>query len=239
MAIVTAIVLGYRIEHGFVPTIALVIDQCPGPLQGGGSKIIAIAAYRVTGGVADRAVDAFDAFIGDGALRRGCIDGNNGIVTGCTGMMHPFRLCPFVKKRIHVGDQILDDRQVSQRGNLQFAVDRCLLNVGSTGPSRLAIDHHRTGPAHADPAGEAIGQCAIKILLNIADDIEHRLAFLTWHVELLKSASFIVGLPPNGYGQNIVFAGQPSVLQNSLPFLYRDHGFTQRKVMSHPFTCKI
>ncbi len=64
---------------------------------------------------------------------------------------------PFVEKRVHVGGQILDHRQVSQGRNGENVVLDHLLDVGAAGPTRHAVDHHGAGAAHADAAGIAVG----------------------------------------------------------------------------------
>src|SRR5690606_37550682 len=58
-------------------------------------------------------------------------------------------------------------------------------DVGPAGPPRAAVDRHGTRPAHADPAGEAVGERRIGIALHPGDHVKHGLAFAQGHREPL------------------------------------------------------
>src|SRR5688572_20935421 len=64
----------------------------------------------------------------------------------------------------------------------------------STRPLRLAVHGHRAGTAHADAAGEAVGERGIQHALDVGDDIEHGLARMARHFESLEG-SFSAAAP--------------------------------------------
>ena len=73
-------------------------------MQGGRAKIVGIAGDRVTGGVADLTIDAFDACVGLYPCRAGFVDGFDGVIAGQASVVHPFGGNPFVKERVHIND---------------------------------------------------------------------------------------------------------------------------------------
>ena len=79
-----------------------------------------------------------------GGFSRWCIrlDLRDGIVPGLRWRKGAFRLPPFFKKRLHVGGEILDHRQIFERTDFKFAVAGNLGDMGAAGPARLAIDSH-------------------------------------------------------------------------------------------------
>jgi hypothetical protein len=54
-----------------------------------------------------------------------------------------FGLLPLFKKRLHVGGEILDHRQILERTDFELSVARDLGDVRTAGPARLAVDRHR------------------------------------------------------------------------------------------------
>ena len=63
------------------------------------------------------------------------------------------------------------------------------------GPARAAIHGHGAGPAHANAAGEAIGQAWVKLSLDMRDDIKHGLVIPRRHIIMREAARFLT--PPN------------------------------------------
>ena len=100
---------------------------------------------------------------------------------------------PLVEELAHVGDQILDHRQVAQAARFRPCCHRppCR-HMGAAGPARHAVDRHRAGTADTDAAGKTIGQRRIAFALHVSDHIEHGLAFLPRHFEFLEAAAFSV-----------------------------------------------
>src|SRR6185437_4295804 len=96
---------------------------------------------------------------------------------------------PLGEEGIHVGRQILDHRQISQRSDLYPIAASPLLHVRPTSPTRLPIDRHRARPAHPDPTRVAIRQRWIDLLLNPNHDIEDRLALLAGNLKALELAA--------------------------------------------------
>ena len=195
MTAVAAAGPGYRIEDGIAAIVARVVIERPSPLQGGRPEIVRIACDRVAGRIADRAIDAFDAGAGLDALRIVRRNGGKLVVASCRRVVDGFRLHPFVEERVHVGDKVLDHRQVAKRGDMQLAIARHALDMRAAGPAGLVIHHHRARAAHAHPAGEPVGQAGVGLLLDPGDDIENGLAFLPRHVETLLAAAGAVAAP--------------------------------------------
>ena len=71
---------------------------------------------------------------------------------------HEASLCvaPFVEKALHVDDQVLDDRHVGQRRELQPPVGAHARDVGAASPTRHAVDRHGARSAHSDTACVAV-----------------------------------------------------------------------------------
>ena len=82
---------------------------------------------------------------------------------------------PFFKERVHVDDQILDDWEIAQWGNINFSSIVVNGGLSATGPSRSAVHCHCAGAAHSDSTGESIGKCTVQFTLNIGHDIENGL----------------------------------------------------------------
>src|SRR5204863_8263068 len=95
---------------------------------------------------------------------------------------------PLVEEPAHVGDQVADHRQVAQRSDHQLVLAGNLVYMGAAGPARHAIHAHRARAAHADAAGEAVGERGIEPALDVRHDVEHRLARVARHLERLEGA---------------------------------------------------
>ena len=77
----------------------------------------------------------------------------------------------------HVDRQILDDRQIAQRLQFQpFAFAPHVDDARAARPARNTVDNHRAGAAHADTAGETIGECCILRALDFGHRVENGLA---------------------------------------------------------------
>ncbi len=91
---------------------------------------------------------------------------------------------PLVEERRHVGDEVLHDRQVVQRPDLEPVVSATTRDVRAARPARLAVDRHRARAAHADAAREAVRERRVELALDVGDDVQHRLALEPGHLEL-------------------------------------------------------
>ena len=56
-----------------------------------------------------------------------------------------------------------------------------LRDMRAAGPARAAVDGHGAGAAHADAAGEAVGQRRVEMALHPGDDVEHGLVLAPRH----------------------------------------------------------
>ena len=88
---------------------------------------------------------------------------------------------PLAEELAHVGGEILDHRHVLERRDGELAALGDLGDVGAAGPARAAVHGHGAGAAHADAAGEAVGQGRVEMPLHISDDVEHRLTLARRH----------------------------------------------------------
>ena len=121
MAIVASALAAGGIEDRITLPIARVIEQGPGPLQGGGAQEIRRCVHRIAGSIANSAIDTFNAGIGlctGGAFG---IHAGNIIVPAARWVMHGLGINPAVKERIHIHGQIFDDRQIAQGPDMDFA----------------------------------------------------------------------------------------------------------------------
>src|SRR5581483_4387579 len=170
--------------------VAHVVDEGPGAIEGGGAQIVRIPAHRVASRVAYGAVDALDGGVDGeplGARRRDALDG---IALGPTRPERALGLLPLLEERLHVAGQVLDDGQVGERADLEPAAFHHLGGVRAAGPARAAVDRHGARPAHADPAGEAVGERGVGVALHPRHHVEHRLALPQRHpVALIASVA--------------------------------------------------
>src|SRR5262245_12437733 len=95
---------------------------------------------------------------------------------------------PLVEELAHIGDQIADHRQILQWPYLQPPVAHDPVDMGPARPARYAVHRHRARAAHADPAGEAVGERRIEGALDVGDDVEYGLARVAGDVEFLEAA---------------------------------------------------
>src|SRR5215470_13921792 len=58
----------------------------------------------------------------------------------------------------------------------------------AAGPAWPSIHHHRARAAHADAAGETVGERRILLALDLGDDVEDGLVFPAWDLEGLEAA---------------------------------------------------
>jgi len=129
--------------------------------------------------------DAFDRLVDEPAFRRLRLDARELVPARVGPGKLAFRFRPLVEERRHVGHEVLHDRQVVERPDLERAVLRDCGHVRAARPARLAVHGHRARAAHADAAREAIGQRRIEPALDVRDDVEDGLAFEPGHLELL------------------------------------------------------
>ena len=178
VAVLTAASTGNRTKNVLTARVFLIVVERPCPVESGGAEIGVIAGHRIAGRVADRTVDAFDAGICGHPRRTIGSHRFNRVVPGFRRVIHGFSFDPFIEERIHVRDQILDNRQVAQRGDLKLLALRDLAYMRSACPARLAIDHHRARATHTDTTSVAIRQCRIGVLLYPRNDVENSLVAL-------------------------------------------------------------
>ena len=183
MAIMAPARAGYRVENGHAAFVLGIVEQGPGPLQGRRAEIIRVARHRIAGGIADRAVDTFNASIRLNPRGTFRVDRCNRIVPRERAVMHALCGNPFVEKRVHIDRKILDNRQVAQRPDSDRIAVQHLRDMGAAGPARHAIDHHRAASAHAHAAGKPIAQRRIRVLLHPGDNIENGLIVIGRHLE--------------------------------------------------------
>src|SRR6185436_423762 len=179
-------------------------------------EILRVPRHHVARRVAHRAADALDAGIRLHARRR--IRAHFREIVLARGMAAElaFGARPLVEELAHVRHQVANDRQIAQRSNRQFILLSNLVDMRPAGPARHAVHHHRARAAHADPAGEAIGERRIERALDVGNDVEHGLARLARHVEALEGA---VGAAPPDRNLQIPSHSSPpmiSVARNSV-----------------------
>jgi len=134
-------------------------------------------------------------------------------------VMEGFRFNPFFEKRRQIGGEVLDHRQIPQRLQRQPVVlGGHLVDMGSAGPARFAIYHHRAAATHPDPAGEAVAQGWIGVLLNPADNIENGLIFAYGNIEGFK-LTFIPATAPDRHTKHRLIGWQIALLLRHGPEL--------------------
>ena len=165
-------------------------------LSAAGPEIIRVHRHRIAGGVADGAVDAFDAGIPPRPARAFAAKFPASARRAfAVGAKAPPASVHFSKNGAMSAARSPDDRQVAQWRDAQAAAGRGLPHKGPAGPARLAVYRHGAGAAHADPAGEAVGQRRLGILLNPGHDIEDRLAPPARHLVSDIAAAACIAAP--------------------------------------------
>ena len=170
--------------------VAHVVDQRPGAVERRRAEIVLVPGHHVAGRIADAAADAFDAGVGGlplaaspAAPRRSPLSGSG------RARNSPCASLPLVEEVGHLDREVLDHAHVAQRFELQLARPRDhLADAGAAGPARPAVHHHGAGAAHADAAGEAIGQRGVVLALDLGDHVEHGLVLAPRHGEGLECA---------------------------------------------------
>ena len=167
-----------------VARIAHVVDQRPGAVERGRAQIVLVPAHRIAGRIAHGAIDALDGGVG-GDARRGCParSARSASARVLLGANAPLAFCHFSKNGGHVAGEVLDDRQVGERADLDAAVLDHLRDVRAAGPARAAVDRHGAAAAHADPAGEAVGERRVGVALHPGHHVEHGLVLAQRHGE--------------------------------------------------------
>lgn len=110
--------------------------------------------------------------------RAGCVQS---VSPGLRRREHALGRLPFFEERLHVGDEVFDDREVRERADLPAAAARHLGHVGAAGPARLPVHRHGAGAAHSDAAGKTVRQGGVDVALDVSHDGDHGLALAPGH----------------------------------------------------------
>ena len=157
--------------------VARIVDERPGAVERRRAEVVGIPADDVARRVADAAADAFDRRRRLRGARgdAGAIARERRRARVAVGTNAPLARAHLSKNARHVGDEVAHHRQVARAARFPARRRARRLHVGAAGPARLAVDRHRAGAAHADAAGEAIGERRIDPALDVRDDVEHGL----------------------------------------------------------------
>src|SRR3989441_13251719 len=206
-------VAGDRAQALERPPVTLVLDQRPGAVERRRAEVVRIPGDDVAGAVAHAAANAFDPRIHLLSVRR--IRGYaSEVVAPCLSTSKAaFCSRPLVEELAHVGDQIADHRQVAQRADHQLAFAGNLVYMSPAGPARHAVHAHRARAAHADAAGEAVGERGMERGLDVSPHVEHRLAGVARHLERLEGA--LRASPPDFNGERAQADSYKRVRTNS------------------------
>ena len=131
MASVTAAGAGDGLKAGDIAAVAFVVDQRPGPGERRRAQIVRVPAHRIAGRVAYAAIDAFDGSVGRFSRRRIWPDLRDRVMSRLGRRKGALRLLPFFKKRLHVGGEILDHRQIRKWTDFKLATARDLGDMGA------------------------------------------------------------------------------------------------------------
>lgn len=157
--------------------IARIIDQCPNPVQCGGSQVIRVPGDNIAGRITNRASNTFNPgirflpFTGARLYLGKCLS----VVRVRWNELAGGPL-PLVEKRCHVHDEIPDNRKIPQWLNPDMTILCHTINVGPARPAWHAVDRHGARSAHTDATGKTIRQRWIESPLHMRDHIEDRLA---------------------------------------------------------------
>ena len=189
-------IAGHRIQPFTARAITRIIHQGPGAVERSRAKVIAIPRHNIAGSVTNGAANAFNACIGFApSLAAGGNHGKfirHGAIRRVLRLKKTLRALPFVEKRRQVSGQVADHRQIGQGAQFKRSIGaRHLAYMRPAGPARAAIHCHGARPAHANAAGEAIGQAWVKLPLDMRDDIKHGLVIPRWHIIARKAARFL------------------------------------------------
>ena len=200
MAGMAARIARHRIQPFTARAITRIIHQGPGAVERRGPQIITIPGDDIAGRVTYCAADAFNA--GIGFLTRLAAGGHHGkfirhgAIRRVLRLKKPLRPLPFVEERRQVSGQVADHRQIGQGAQFKRAIGtRHFPHMRPAGPARAAIHRHRTRPAHANTAGEAIGKAWVELSLDMCHHIQHGLIVAHRHIIARKTARFLT--PPD------------------------------------------
>lgn len=193
MAGMAAGIARHRIQPFAPRAIARIIHERPGAIERRRAKVITIPGHNIAGSVTDGAADAFNPCIGFApGLAAGGDHGKfirHGAIRRVLWLKKPLRALPFVEEGRQVSGQVADHRQIGQGAQFQSAIGpHHFPHMRPTGPARTAIHCHRTRPAHANAAGEAIGKAWVQFALDMRDHIKHGLIVARRHIIARKTA---------------------------------------------------
>ncbi len=207
----------HRIQPFTSRAIPRIIHQGPGAVERRRPQIIAIPGDNIAGSVANGAANTFNPGIGfaPGLAARGDHGKfiRHGAIRRVLRLKKPLRALPFIEEGRQVRRQIADHRQIGQGAQFQSAIGTDHFpHMRPTGPARAAIHCHGTRPAHANAAGEAIGQTWVHFALDMRDDIQHGLIVARRHIIARETARFFT--PPDTdlelfHGRQTKPTGQP------------------------------
>lgn len=196
MAGMTARIARHRIQPFTPRAIPRIIHQSPGAVERRRAKIITIPGHDIAGSVANGAADAFNA--GISLLPRLAAGGDHGkfirhgAIRRVLWLKKPLRTLPLVEERRQISRQVADHRQIGQGAQFQRTIcARHFPHMRPAGPARAAIHCHGAGPAHANPASEAIGKAWVKLSLDMCYHIQHGLIVARRHVITREAARFL------------------------------------------------
>ena len=196
MAGMAARIARHRIQPFAVRAIPRIIHQSPGAVERRRAKVIAIPGHNIAGRVTNGAADAFNACIRFApGFAAGCHHSKfirHGAIRRVLRLKKPLRALPFVKEWRQISSQVADHRQIGQGAQFKRAIGtHHFPHMRPAGPARAAIHRHRTRPAHANAAGEAIGKAWVKLSLDMCHHIQHGLIVARRHVITREAARFL------------------------------------------------
>ncbi len=196
MAGMAARIARHRIQPFIARAISRIIHQGPGAVERRGAEVITIPGHNIAGSVANGAADAFNACIRFApGFAAGCHHSKfirHGAIRRVLRLENSLRALPFVKERRQISSQVADHRQIGQGAQFKRAIGtHHFPHMRPAGPARAAIHRHRTRPAHANAAGEAIGKAWVKLSLDMCHHIQHGLIIARWHVITREAARFL------------------------------------------------
>lgn len=195
MAGMAAGIARHRIQPFAPRAIPRIIHQSPGAVERRRAKIIAIPGNNIAGSVTDSAANAFNPGI---SLAPGfaawCNHGKfirHGAIRRVLRLKEALRALPFVEEGREVRGQVADHRQIGQGAQFKRAIrPHHFPHMRPTGPARAAIHGHGAGPAHANPAGKAIGKAWVQFSLDMRDHIQDGLIIPRRHIIAREAARF-------------------------------------------------
>ena len=163
--------------------VAHVVDQRPGAVERGGAQIVLVPAHRIAGGIAHRAIDALDGGIGGDARRRSSARSarSASLRASCSARTRPWPAATSRRTAAMSQARSLMIGRLASGPISSLPVLHHLRGVRAAGPARAAVDGHGAAAAHADAAGEAVGQRGIGVALHPGDDVEHGLVVALRH----------------------------------------------------------